>query len=347
MFRGKYFLVSLGSRCLWIAAALGLVCGALAGTATAAPDPKKVVGPKKCGQCHESAVKAWKESKHAKGFRSLTKNPRRKVSRKIAKAMNVRLIKRGFCAGCHYTSIPRGNRTKAIAGVSCESCHGAAVEWVDVHQEFGDDDNTAKKNEAPEHREMRLSKIKAAGMIRPVEIYRLASGCLGCHTVPNEKLVNVGSHPPGSDFELVAWSQGEVLHNFVASEGKQNAEASAEVKRVLFLVGQAVKLEYNLRGLAKASADGVYAQRMAARVAAAIESLKRAAGLVKVTEIDVILAAVSAVELKPNHSDALLAAAEKVAEAAKKLSDPSNGGAWEALDPMIPQADAYKGTPAP
>ena len=74
----------------------------------------------------------------------------------------------------------------------------------------------------------------------------------------------------------------------------------------------AVKLEYNLRGLAKASADGVYAQRMAARVTAAKESLMRAAGLVKVTEIDAILAAVSAVELKPNHSDALLAAAEKV-----------------------------------
>ena len=110
-------------------------------------------------------MKAWKASKHAKGFRSLTKNPRRKVSRKIAKAMNVRLIKRGFCAGCHYTSIPRGNRTKAIAGVSCESCHGAAVDWVDVHQKFGDDDNIAKKDETPGHREMRLAKIKAAGMV--------------------------------------------------------------------------------------------------------------------------------------------------------------------------------------
>ncbi len=179
MFSGKYFLLGLGCRRLWIAAALGLVCGALAGTATAAPDPKKVVGPKKCGQCHESAVKAWKASKHAKGFRSLTKNPRRKVSRKIAKAMNVRLIKRGFCAGCHYTSIPRGNRTKAIAGVSCESCHGAAVDWVDVHQKFGDDDNIAKKDETPGHREMRLAKIKAAGMIRPVEIYSSRLGLFG------------------------------------------------------------------------------------------------------------------------------------------------------------------------
>ena len=340
----RFSSVSLRSSCIGFAAAFGLLCGVLAGTASAAPDPEKVVGPDRCGECHEFEVKAWKKSKHAKGFRSLTKNPRRKVTRKIAKAMNVKLIKRGFCAGCHYTSIPRGNRTKAIAGVSCESCHGAAVDWVDIHQNFGGKD-TAKEKETLEHRNQRLNKVKMAGMVRPVEIYRLAANCLGCHTVPEEKLVNMGSHPPGSDFELVAWSQGEVRHNYIASKGKKNTEASKKVKRVLFLVGKAVELEYNLRGLAKATADGVYAKRMTARVEAAKESLKRAASRVNMKEIDAILAAVSEVELKPNNQSALLAAAEKVAEAARKLSYNYDGSIWVTLDPMIPTPDEYKGTP--
>ncbi len=344
MRRSKFFPVGLNPFCLGFAVTFGLFFAILAGTASAAPDPKKVVGPKKCGECHESEVKAWKKSKHAKGFRSLTRKPRREVSRKIAKAMGVRRIKRSLCAGCHYTSMPKGNKTKPIAGVSCESCHGAAVDWVDVHQKFGDKDTT-KENETPEHRKERLGKIKEAGMIRPVEIYRLAANCLGCHTVPEEKLVNVGSHPPGSEFELVSWSQGEVRHNYIASKGKKNAEASKEVKRVLFLVGKAVELEYNLRGLAKATQDALYAKKMTARAEAAKGSLKQAASGVKTEEIDAILAAVSGVELKPNNSSALLAAAEKVAEAARKLSDNADGGAWAALDPMIPQADEHKGTP--
>ncbi len=50
-------------------------------------------------------------------------------------------------------------------------------------------------------------------MIRLHAIYDLAKTCYGCHVVPQEDLVNKGGHRAGSAFELVSWSQGEVLHN--------------------------------------------------------------------------------------------------------------------------------------
>ena len=145
----------------------------------AAPDPKLVAGPENCGECHASEVMSWRKTKHYKGFRRLT---RRGDARKIAKKMGIKRIKReSLCMNCHFTSKPKKKRPKPIAGVSCESCHGAAKNWIDVHQDFGGKGAT-KETETPEHRKQRLAKIKEAGMIRPVEIYRLAQNCFQCHT---------------------------------------------------------------------------------------------------------------------------------------------------------------------
>ena len=64
-------------------------------------------------------------------------------------------------------------------------------------------------------------------MRNPVNVYLLAQSCYRCHTVPDERLVNVGGHHAGSlDFELVSWSQGTVRHNFVRTDGKVNAEVT-------------------------------------------------------------------------------------------------------------------------
>ena len=64
-------------------------------------------------------------------------------------------------------------------------------------------------------------------MNNPHNIYLIARQCYDCHTVPNERLVNVGGHLAGSqDFELVAWSQGMVRHNFLRTGGTTNAVLS-------------------------------------------------------------------------------------------------------------------------
>lgn len=188
-------------------------------------DPMKVKGPDACGECHKSSVTAWKQSTHAKTFKAL---PRSKKAKEIAKKMGLRRIKaKSDCLTCHFTSAKKKKRIKPIAGISCESCHGAGNDWIKLHSDFGGKGVT-KESEPPAHKKERFAKSVAAGMIRPVNIYAVANNCYQCHTVPNEKLVNVGGHPAGSSFELVAWSQGEVRHNVWYS--KPNDEAGTNRK---------------------------------------------------------------------------------------------------------------------
>ena len=92
-------------------------------------------------------------------------------------------------------------------------------------------------------------------MIRPHSLYQLAKNCYSCHVVPQEGLVNKGGHKPGSSFDLVSWSQGEVRHNTWYSKGKENVAADAARKRMLYLVGLGVELETGLRAIGKATAE--------------------------------------------------------------------------------------------
>ena len=79
-------------------------------------DPQKVTGPDACGECHESSVKAWKESHHAKTFHEL---PRSDESREIAKKMGIKRIKaESDCLSCHFTSaIRRASQSRSQASV--------------------------------------------------------------------------------------------------------------------------------------------------------------------------------------------------------------------------------------
>ena len=133
------------------------------------------------------------------------------------------------CLTCHFTAKIIEGKEKVISGISCESCHGPAAKWVKIHGDYGGK-KVKKDMETPEHKAERLAKIEEAKMIRPQNLYRVAENCYQCHTVPNEKLVNVGGHKPGSNFELVSWSQGEVRHNFFNSDNKENRKASPEKK---------------------------------------------------------------------------------------------------------------------
>ena len=51
--------------------------------------------------------------------------------------MNVKRIKSdSLCLNCHFTNQTKADKTKAIAGISCESCHSAGKDWIKVHSEF-------------------------------------------------------------------------------------------------------------------------------------------------------------------------------------------------------------------
>jgi len=322
---------------------LGLVLGLLVAPGSVSAqdlklDPTKVKGPDACGECHKSSGSIWKLTRHAKTYKDM---PRSKEAKAIAKAMGIKRIRaESDCLSCHFTSAEVNGKVSAIAGITCESCHGAGADWIKVHGDYGGE-NVTRDNEDPAHRAERLGKADAAGMIRPTRLYSVAANCYGCHTVPNERLVNEGGHPAGSRFELVSWSQGEVRHNVQYT--KDNNGASAERKRMMYIVGKALDLEFGLRGVAKATQKANYAKAMAKRAKRAEKALQKIAEVIQTPEIDEMLSVAGAARLKLNNEAALNESADKVAAAAQKLSSEYDGSAFAAVDALIPGADKYKG----
>lgn len=305
-----------------------------------APDPAKVRGPEACAECHTGEMDAWKETHHYNTFNALHRRPE---AQKIATKLGITTIKReSLCVNCHYTEKVVGSGKDVIAGISCESCHGAGKDWIDLHGDYGGK-NVTREMETPAHRKQRLEQSAAKGMLRPDMIYAVASRCHQCHTVPNERLVNFGGHKPGSDFELVAWSQGEVRHNYQRSDS--NPESPPERRRLMYVIGQGLALESNLRGVAKATEKAAYGTEMAKRVVAARDNLKKINGLMRIPEVEQMIAAAEKAQLKLNNEPELVKAADEVVKAVQRFAVNSDGKKLAALDPLLPSRSQYKGKP--
>jgi len=244
-------------------------------------DPSKVIEDEQgqCAQCHENAVNSWLESTHKKTYDELhLRDEAQKVIERLGQSGSIR--RNDECVQCHYTQVASepGGRAKTVMGVSCQRCHGGAKEWMDVHQDI----------EGNPDRKARLAKAESMGMRLTDDIYTLAMNCFQCHTVPKEELVNKGQHPAGSDFELVAWSHGEVRHNFLnddpsaRKEEGTNVDSSKETKQIFYVVGKSLDLEFALRGLANATEEGTYLTAMGERAQNAYDALKGLGGMDKV-----------------------------------------------------------------
>jgi hypothetical protein len=231
-----------------------------------------------------------------------------------------------------------------IAGISCESCHGAGEDWIKVHSQFS---GKTEKTETKAEREARLKLSDSKGMIRPSSLYELAKNCYSCHVVPREDLVNKGGHPAGSAFELVSWSQGEVRHNTWHSKGRENVAASAARKRMLYLVGLGVELETGLRAVSRATARRLYAFEMAKRVDRARRQLAAAAKAVpEVPEIAKMVEFAYSAGLKLNNERFLTPAADGVAKLIASITQKYDGSTMAGLDGLIPGPDKFKGKAA-
>ena len=305
--------------------------------------PENVTGPNECAECHKDEAVVWKGSHHFTTFRDM---PRSKEAKAIKEKMKIKRIKaKSLCLNCHFTVQKVKKRAKAVSGISCEKCHGDGKGYLKVHAEFSG--HKKKENESKAQAAKRWKLSEAAGMIRPNALYALAKNCYGCHVVPQEKLVNQGGHPAGSEFELVSWSQGEVRHNVWYSKGKSNKKASANRKRMMYLVGLAVELETALRAVGVAKAKKTYAVKMAKRAAAGRKKLIDVAkALPGVPELSTIAKLGKSAKLKLNNNASLSAIADKISKQTLVLASKYDGSKFAGIDPMIPRPDKYKGKPA-
>ncbi|NNM34997.1 MAG: hypothetical protein HKO53_18105 [Gemmatimonadetes bacterium] len=302
-------------------------------------DPERIVMSARdarvpCGECHVDEFAVWEETPHATGFNTLHRS---EGAADILERMDLQVAKRqeSLCMRCHYTV---DTSLRAIAGVSCESCHGAARDWIEVHNDLGSGVTTPDQ-ESPEHRGQRIQASIDGGMLRPSgDLYSVAANCFECHTVPIEDLVNTGRHSTGSSrFELVEWAD-RIRHNYVEAQwtpGAENREPSPERKRVAYAVGKLLDYEFSIRGLARATEDGRYTKGMARRVSDGYRQLEAIATAHEIPEVTEVLRIGRELPLQPGNEDQLLAAADQMRAQGQAFTARSDGTDLGALDGLV------------
>jgi hypothetical protein len=294
-----------------------LILGLSSVYATEGHDYSNIIGPNGCMSCHAQATKVWKASPHQKNFRKFHKN---KKAKKIAKRLGIKRIKKSdLCMTCHYTHT---DRRKVVAGISCESCHSPAKNWLNVH-------NTGEKG--------RIAKMEKAGMTHPRDIYGLAKNCMSCHFMQKEELIEIGQHMQLDAFEFVSWSQGMIRHNYNRSDDGSNAPSSKKKKRLMYITGRVVDLEQGLRGVAEVEKKTNYAVNVAKRTKKALGHLELILKEVEIKEIKTILDLGRKAALKPGNRASLIRTANQVSVKIKGFLKKKNHGDLSAIDKLIPK----------
>lgn len=355
MLKLKKKTVVLSLSALWLTASLGMAPNDT-GHSNIAPNhnstdprsaelplnlnPHQVMGAESCEKCHAAEVSVWKQTPHSATFLTLHRKPE---AQQIASRLGISSFKNdSSCIRCHYTMQTADTGIEAISGVSCESCHGAAKNWIDLHHNYGGRGVT-KQTETAAHRIERLRASIGAGMRNPINVYMLAQSCYRCHTVPDERLVNVGGHNAGSmDFEIVAWSQGTVRHNFLRSDGQSNQPSSPERLRQMFVAGMIADLEFSLRATAAATEKATFGVTAAGRASRAAKRLAAAQSKLEQPLLDEILSVYRSVELKLNNSLQLTEAANSIAALGIRFAATVDGSQLSAIEPYIPGQDRWK-----
>jgi hypothetical protein len=150
-----------------------------------------VVGPSKCTACHDHdrQTAKWQREEPAQYKDKAHYNTRKQLeaAKAPAYAKAIGLADpydiKGACVTCHST-VFRGD---ANAGVSCESCHGPASNYLEPHQTKGSYLKAVSLG-------MKDTRDKTAAIART---------CMVCHLTTNQKLVAAG-HPSGADFDAGA-----------------------------------------------------------------------------------------------------------------------------------------------
>ena len=271
--------------------AVALFAASLAINDTALAEPF-FQGPKKCQQCHVPEYKVWEGTKHFKSLRTVHKDKRGKA---IAKAVggSKSMKKNEVCTLCHYTLVQKnaGAKAKVKAGPSCESCHGASSDWLNLHNDYGGPSVT-RDDETPEHKAERRQKARDAGMVWSFMRYEIAKNCMSCHGLAREglsgdalaKMLDAG-HPLNPDFELIRYSQGSVRHRYYPPDVTVNAELSKAGLAEAFVQGQAAKLVSAVSALSRSDEPKYQAAQKkrkadAEAALAAVKSVAEAAALV-------------------------------------------------------------------
>jgi cytochrome c554/c'-like protein len=202
-------------------------------------DTPKYTGPGSCASpsCHggvrvrsETSVQqneysTWVvKDKHAHAFAVLT-NP---VATRMAKILGIdKADTAPRCLACHALSVPDAERARTFDstdGVSCESCHGPASNWLGPHTTKG----------------WTHERSVAAGMRDLRDPIKRNENCLACHLGTADKAVDhemIAAGHPDLYFEMASFTAAMPRH-------WKEKDPSADVR--MLVIGQAVQLREQL-----------------------------------------------------------------------------------------------------
>lgn len=151
-------------RAGWIVAAVLLIV-ALPATADA-----QYAGPARCRGCHLPQAKSWETTRMARAFELL--KPGVAAEQKRAKKLDPDkdYTRDAECLSCHVTGYgkPGGfvsvEKTPALAGVTCEACHGAGAGYL-----------------KPELMSLQNKEYKRADLLKAGLVVPDAKVCESCH----------------------------------------------------------------------------------------------------------------------------------------------------------------------
>jgi hypothetical protein len=220
------------------------IVGSAADAQNASP---KYTGPGSCASpsCHggvtpRADTSVWQneystwvvKDKHAQAY-SVLSNP---VATRMAKILGLQSADTSSkCLACHALDVPADQRARtfdASDGVSCESCHGPASNWLGPHTTKG---------------WMHQQSVDA-GMRDERDIIHRTETCLGCHLGTREKFVDhemIAAGHPDLYFELASFQAVMPRHWKLATD----KDPWIEVREVA--TGQAIQLRELLRKVAR------------------------------------------------------------------------------------------------
>ena len=212
-----------------------------------AADPPKYTGPGSCSSpsCHggvqaRSDNSVWQneystwvvKDKHAQAYSVLSNAVAMRMARILGLPGASTAPK---CLACHALDVPADQRARtfdATDGVSCESCHGPASNWLGPHTTRG----------------WTHEQSVDAGMKDLRDLNHRSENCLACHLGAPEKFVDhemIAAGHPDLYFELASFSAVMPKH------WKEPLDKDPWLEVRALAAGQAVQLREQLKRVAR------------------------------------------------------------------------------------------------
>lgn len=196
------------------------------------------VQPLKEARVVQNEYSTWiVKDRHARAYDALTNQ----VSQRMARILGLGAAEKApKCLACHALNPPEEQRARTFAqrdGVSCESCHGPASEWLGQHTARG----------------WIHQQSVQLGMYDTKDLARRGEKCLSCHLGTAEKSVDhemLAAGHPDLYFELDSFSA--VMPEHWKEPYEQDPWRSARA----WAVGQVVQLREGLQQLARRARSG-------------------------------------------------------------------------------------------